>query len=454
MLHRVGWRVLHDSHDADDVVQLTFIQLFQHPESACPQVAGWLHRVAVNTAKNLRRSRVRRARREEAMVRAMIATRPTEEEESDLRDEIDTALDQLPDALREAVILHYLEGRSHEESARLSGCSEEAVRKRSQRGLRQLREVLAGRGMTCGVVTLAAYFASESAASAAAASVSFSAASLKLGHDAAATTQAVPTAATGTATTPAHTAGSGSIGLKLAAGSIAVALAMALGLAGYLGGLRGWPGATTGRRRPRPLDLVGHRRGSRFITLPLAEAATTSSGLPLFRPVNGGDDTLILPRWGEMTIVGIPFRVDDPRGGATRNAIVLYDTTGDYRRRRARVASVPCGRSATAIHLLGGVSAGGYPREPGKSVALIVRIRYAGGEVEDHSLYNGVHLADYSGPIDVPGSQPALKLKHGFQLRHVKIVPGRHESIDRVEFVKGNDRTAPVVMAVTAETGG
>jgi RNA polymerase sigma factor (sigma-70 family) len=86
MVHRVGMRVLRDRHDADDVVQLTFIQLLQHPDSAYPQVTGWLHRVAKNTAKNLRQSRVSRTRRESTKVRMMVADQLSDEECSELRE--------------------------------------------------------------------------------------------------------------------------------------------------------------------------------------------------------------------------------------------------------------------------------------------------------------------------------------------------------------------------------
>jgi hypothetical protein len=54
----------------------------------------------------------------------------------------------------------------------------------------------------------------------------------------------------------------------------------------------------------------------------------------------------------------------------------------------------------------------------------------------------------------VPGSKPALRLKGGGQLRHLAIIPGRWWAIERIEFLGGDDRTAPVVMAVTVETGG
>jgi RNA polymerase sigma factor (sigma-70 family) len=435
MVHRVGMRILRDRHDADDVVQLTFIQLSQKPETAYPQVAGWLHRVAQNTAKNLRRSQVSRARREEAKVRAMVATQI--DDEGELREEIDAALDRLPPTLREAVILHYLEGRDYGETARISGCSEEAVRKRSQRGLRQLREVLAGRGVICGLAGLTAFFAAESAASAAVPAGVVGA----LGH-AVATPSAPATAAKAAAT--------GSAGAKLAAVAVAAALAGgALVHAVNPGDVRGWVGL--GRAPAAAIPIPTSRPG--FTALSLKEAATVSSTRPIFRSEAKGADVLELPFWGELTAMGIPFQVDDPRGGSARNVIVLHGPEGDLCRELPGRASVRCGLAARAIHLLSGVSGWGYPHNKDKTVSLVVRLRYEGGGVEDHPLLNGVHFADYSHKFThhVPGSKQALWLKHGHQMRYLAITPGRGLTIEQIEFIKGDDRTAPVVMAVTVE---
>ena len=149
----VGLRVLRDHHHAEDVVQLTFIELAKHPEASGQHLVGWLHGTAMNVARKLLRSRVRSDRREAVRGSTMVATRS--DDAGELREEIDAALERLPADLREAVILHYLENRGYEESAQLSGCSEDALRKRTQRGLHQLHALLAGRGIVCGLDPLA-----------------------------------------------------------------------------------------------------------------------------------------------------------------------------------------------------------------------------------------------------------------------------------------------------------
>ena len=53
-------------------------------------------------------------------------------------------------------------------------------------------------------------------------------------------------------------------------------------------------------------------------------------------------------------------------------------------------------------------------------------------------------------PFEVPGSKLAFKLR-GQQIRYLAIHPRRKAPVASVELVKGPDKTAPVVMAMTAE---
>jgi hypothetical protein len=60
-----------------------------------------------------------------------------------------------------------------------------------------------------------------------------------------------------------------------------------------------------------------------------------------------------------------------------------------------------------------------------------------------------VHLA-HAFAFDVPGSKFAFALR-GQQIRHLSVQPKRTEKLKEIEFVKGPDETAPLVMAVTIE---
>lgn len=59
-------------------------------------------------------------------------------------------------------------------------------------------------------------------------------------------------------------------------------------------------------------------------------------------------------------------------------------------------------------------------------------------------------MTDYIRRVDVPGSELAVLL-NGRQLRYLALEPRRSETIEQIEFLKGADCTAPLVMAVTVE---
>src|SRR5262249_24721537 len=111
-----------------------------------------------------------------------------------------------------------------------------------------------------------------------------------------------------------------------------------------------------------------------------------------------------------------------------------------------------CNTSAKAIHLLGGVGGWAYPYSQEKTVSMIARLHYADGSTEDHELKNGVHIADYIRKVDVPESKYAFAARSQ-QVRYLSLTPKKAGTIKEIELVKGPDNTAPVVLALTVETG-
>jgi putative membrane-bound dehydrogenase-like protein len=196
------------------------------------------------------------------------------------------------------------------------------------------------------------------------------------------------------------------------------------------------------------LDFLSQR--SRFFPLPLGKAATITSVRGMFNSKDSDLERLVFPKWGPITAHGVPFQVIDPRGGTIPNVILLRGPNGAVSRLMPKTAGVPCNSSAKTIHLLGGVSGWGFPFGAKGSLSMIVRLHYADAKTEDHALLNGVHLADYIREVDVPGSKLAIKVR-GQQVRYLAIQPKRKDKIASIEFVKGSDATAPIVVAVTVE---
>ena len=190
----------------------------------------------------------------------------------------------------------------------------------------------------------------------------------------------------------------------------------------------------------------------KYLPLPLAKAATVVTTRGMFYAADGSE-RMIFDDWSPKTFHDVPFALVDPQEGRVPNAVLLYGPIGNVAPHMPRQVSLSCNTAAKAIHLLGCVSGWGA-RAPvaNGSVSMIVRLHYQDGQTEDHPLRNGEHLSDYISRFEVPGSEFAFGLQGGKQLRYLAIVPGRTEVIQEIELAKGPDSTAPIVMAITAET--
>jgi uncharacterized protein len=190
----------------------------------------------------------------------------------------------------------------------------------------------------------------------------------------------------------------------------------------------------------------------KYLPLDLRKAATIASTRGMFYDSNSPVERLIFADWAPKIVDGVPFVLIDPDGGKVPNVILLYSPEGKIPPTMPKTVELPCHSPARAIHLLSGVSGWGYPYGERGTVSMIVRLHYAGGAVEDHPLANGVHFADYIRVVNVPGSKLAFNLRER-QVRYLAIAPKKKETIDRIELVKGPDESAPIVMAVTIDTG-
>ena len=171
----------------------------------------------------------------------------------------------------------------------------------------------------------------------------------------------------------------------------------------------------------------------------------------MFFRKEGTVERMIFRDWSPKTFKDVPFHLVDPEDGRVANAVLLYGPNAPISAKMPKTVFLPCNGPARAIHMLSGVSGWGHPLGRKGSTSMIVRLHYDNGVTEDHELKNGVHFADYIRRVDVPESEFAFMLR-GRQLRYLSVNPKLDEPIKRIEFIKGEDRTAPIVMAVTIET--
>jgi len=148
-----------DPRDAEDILQEVFYELVEANRLLMPieHVTGWLFRVARNRIADLFRKK-----KPESFSDAAVADDNNEDElaqledllpspdagpdalyaRSVLLDELEFALDELPDEQREAFVAHELEGRTFKQMAAETGVSVNTLLSRKRYAVLHLRERL------------------------------------------------------------------------------------------------------------------------------------------------------------------------------------------------------------------------------------------------------------------------------------------------------------------------
>lgn len=147
-----------DESDAEDILQDVFYELVEAYRLMKPveQVSAWLFRVARNRITDLFRKRKPQAFRNEPAAGAEGGDVPRWEDllpssdagpeaayaRSVLLEELDAALEELPEEQREVFVAHEIEGRSFKELAAASGASVNTLLSRKHYAVRYLRQRL------------------------------------------------------------------------------------------------------------------------------------------------------------------------------------------------------------------------------------------------------------------------------------------------------------------------
>jgi RNA polymerase sigma-70 factor, ECF subfamily len=146
--HRAAF-LLGAGEEADDVVQEAFVKAFRSLSRfrASEPFAPWLLRIVANETKNLTRSRRRRAALTVRLSAADSASSapelPVEEVlATERRARLVAAVNELPDALRRAVVCRYFLELSEAETAHVLGWPLGSVKSRTSRALNRLRGLL------------------------------------------------------------------------------------------------------------------------------------------------------------------------------------------------------------------------------------------------------------------------------------------------------------------------
>ena len=142
-VYAVVRRIAGDDDLAQDYAQEAWIRAIR----ALPSFRGdarfstWVHRIAVNAAlQALRKTEIKR--RHEAPIRDEVPVAPATRDAL-LRKQLERAMDVLPDGMRRVLILHDVEGYTHEEIGDVLGVTSGTSKSQLFKARAKMRELLA-----------------------------------------------------------------------------------------------------------------------------------------------------------------------------------------------------------------------------------------------------------------------------------------------------------------------
>lgn len=142
---RLCYRLTGDEEIARDCTQDTFIRMFERLDTFRGEAAlsTWLHTVAITVTFNALRKVNRHRQRETELEEAFVLSAVSDGAEPDLKQRLKHAIDALPDAYRVVLLMHDLEGYTHEEIGNALGVRTGTSKARLSRARAALRETLA-----------------------------------------------------------------------------------------------------------------------------------------------------------------------------------------------------------------------------------------------------------------------------------------------------------------------
>ena len=145
-----------DTHRAEDVVQIVFVDLARVARTlpADVKLGGWLHRDTCFVAATLMRGERRRQARERQAVEMNTLQNHSEADFSQVAPLLDEAINELGEADRTAILLRFFEQQDFRAVGEALGSNEDAARMRVSRALEKLEEFLKRRGITATAASL------------------------------------------------------------------------------------------------------------------------------------------------------------------------------------------------------------------------------------------------------------------------------------------------------------
>lgn len=128
-IFRIAFKWLGDKSDAEDVTQNVVIKLAKSIQQfdGRSQFSSWLYRIALNAVRDHQRASNRQGRNVVALSLVSPTSAPSNQEDDVTMNEVWSAVRQLPEKQRDAVLMVYGEDMSHADCATIMGCKESTV---------------------------------------------------------------------------------------------------------------------------------------------------------------------------------------------------------------------------------------------------------------------------------------------------------------------------------------
>ena len=144
-MYNVGYRIVNEQDEAEDVLQESFISAFRNLKNyrGDSTFGAWLKRIVINKAINHIKKR-----RMVPLNEQMDIEDETEEIHFDefpySIDQVRAAIVKLPDGYRSVLSLYLIEGYDHQEISEILGITESTSKSQFNRSKKKIREILEG----------------------------------------------------------------------------------------------------------------------------------------------------------------------------------------------------------------------------------------------------------------------------------------------------------------------
>lgn len=137
-------RMVNNPHDAEDILQSVFVEVFSKLESFRNEstIGAWIKRITVNKCINFLKSR-RLAFQELNAMNDLAEDQTPEPDVSYTVEKINRAVAGLPEGYRVVFSLYAIEGYDHEEISQILNISEATSKSQYSRAKAKLRDILA-----------------------------------------------------------------------------------------------------------------------------------------------------------------------------------------------------------------------------------------------------------------------------------------------------------------------